>query len=102
MKKVLIAVVLCASMLTVGCAGVIWNSAFHETALPADATKMVEDAGAKEIGKYTTIFWGINLGYDTYSKLVSAEMRKGKRSYHVVVKNYLLFSETVGYIAVLE
>ncbi|MCL2220475.1 MAG: hypothetical protein FWB94_11420 [Chitinispirillia bacterium] len=101
MKKVLIAVVLCVSMLTVGCAGVIWNAAFYETALPADATKMVEASGAKEVGKYTTFLW-IDLGYATYQGLVSAEMRKGKRNYHIVRKNYYIFSQTIGYVEVLE
>jgi len=84
-----------------GCASVVWNSAFYETAFESDAVKLVEGVGAKEVAKYTTVLW-FPLGIETYQGLISAELRKGKRAYHKVVKNYYFFSETIGYIEVLE
>jgi len=102
MKKVLLAMAVCVSMFAAGCAGVIWNTSFHETATHGSATKMVEGAGAKEVGSYTSILGIWNLGYDTYAGLVSSELRKGKRNYHQVVKNYFLWQQTTGYVEVLE
>jgi len=96
-KLALIFAVLGTCVLTTGCAGVIWNSSFYETATVGDADKMMSDVGAKEVAKYTT-FLGYNMGLDTYRGLVSAELRKGNRTYHVVRKNYYIYSQTIGYI----
>jgi hypothetical protein len=85
-----------------GCAGVIWNSSFYETALAGDAVKMVEGTGAKEVAKYTSIFGFFPLGYNTYAGLISSELRKGNRTYHVVTKNYVVWSQTTGYIQTRE
>jgi hypothetical protein len=99
MKKVLllVAVVMCVGMLSGCTAGIVWNASFHETATVNDADKIMTNAGAKEVGKYTT-FLGYNLGYETYMGLVSAELRKGGRDYHIVRKDYIFFRQTIGYI----
>jgi len=99
MKKLLLLVtMLTLTMGMGGCAGVIWNSPFYETATIGDAEKMMSDVGAKEVGKYTTIFGCWVLGYETYQGLVSSELRKGGRTYHKVVKDYIFYSQTIGYI----
>jgi hypothetical protein len=100
MKKVLLAVVASVFLLS-GCAGVIWNASFYETALPKDADASMQAVGAKEVAKYTVIF-GYAMGYETYQGLVAAELRKGKRLYHEVQKNYLIYQQNIGYVQVLE
>ena len=100
MKKVLLAVVASVFLLS-GCAGVVWNSSFYETTLPKDADASMQAVGAKEVAKYTIIF-GYPMGYETYQGLVAGEMRKGKRLYHQVRKDYWIYQQNVGYIEVLE
>jgi hypothetical protein len=99
MKKLLLLVTVVALGLGAsGCAAIVWNSPFYETATAGDAEKFMADVGAKEVGKYTTVlnlFW---LGYETYQGLVASEMRKGNKTYHVVRTNYYFWSVTKGYI----
>jgi len=99
MKKLLLLVTVVSLVAFLpGCAGVIWNSAFYETATIGDAEKLMGEIGAKEVAKYTSILGIVNLGYETYQGLISAELRKGNRTYHQVSKNYFLVAQNVGYI----
>jgi len=98
MKKLLLLVTVVTLGLGLGgCAAVVWNSSFYETTTVGDAEKMMENVGAKEVAKYTMIF-SFPLGYETFQGLISAELRKGNRTLHVVRKNYYIYSQTIGYI----
>jgi hypothetical protein len=81
-----------------GCAAIVWNSPFYETATAGDAEKFMNEVGAKEVGKYTSILNFYPLGYGTYQGLIASELRKGNRTYHRVTTDYFFVSVTKGYI----
>ena len=106
MKKVLLAVAASVFLLSGCVASIAYNVPFRETTTIDDATQVMEGMGAKEVARYTSywipFFGSQTSGVSTYEGLISAEMRKGKRLLHVVTKDHFFYSQTIGYVTVVE
>jgi len=75
--------VLFVVLLFTGCASLTWNSPVTETGTRNGLEIALQNAGAREVARYTRVLGIFNFGQATFNGLVVAEARAG-RDVHVL------------------
>jgi hypothetical protein len=99
-KKSLFLGMLAMALVLVGlftsCASLTWNSPITEDGSISALQTAEQNAGGVEVASYSLIFGFIPLGRETFSGLVVAASRSGKKV-DIMYENYLIFQKLVAY-----